>query len=522
MSAFQLLQSNSQTASFGDRQTPSPLSQTKSIEIEIEDDQINPNSKEDFDKLLFASDHMCIEGLSQSLILRSSKQDKIKNAKEIFLYYFHHHKLNDLLIWSFEKEFTNQSIFKNNQFEFESDSLFIVLYTEYVRNFLKDYIILSFKPVVLSLLNKSENKRLSVSTGLQSINLENSEATSNDYRLLKTFFGDLLTKFNDNLINNVEKIPHHFSVFIQSLNASVKSLIKGKDGFSIIFRNLFFNYTLVPILTNTDEILPKRSSIDSITDKYKIDFFINTLSKLYISDRNTIQDRFVFEILPMITNPDPSQDLINYFLEDVDIYDKDDGSENSEETEDEDGLTEDQRQMKQFKSFASLIRDNIMSTLDHLPKRIGDNLMKLVGISTYIFDDYQVYDFLTDKIQLFNEFYNCEMFKSTALLKQKMDQIQILEKQFDALQKELDSIQNTNMELQQKIESLRPFQYVLSSEEKYHRVSFDMYFHKHLESMVQQMNENNEVVQQENDDKSKKIFGLFRKNNKKGKKDGQK
>ncbi|EDR22914.1 hypothetical protein EDI_240720 [Entamoeba dispar SAW760] len=454
----------------------------------------DPKIKEKFDKLLFSNDHVLLEALTQTLIIRSPCEEATKNAHEIMMYYFHHGRMNSLFTWAFEKELCNKGQ-ETNTF-FSPDSLFLQLYHEYAKEFLMNYLLTSLKPSLEELV-KPQSRRISLSSGIQSLSFDDeSQLSKEDYKAFQDFLVRLISQCNDNLSNNCHDLPQHFSQLIQSISAILRShRVNKRDIVKSVFRELFYNYTLSPLITNAEKYIPGACSIDYINNRYRLNFFRTTLENLHSRDCHP-QDNFLFEIMPLISNPDPCNDILSYLLK----------------LPYEEKYQIDTIQCHQdFNTFIVIIKENILTTLDFLPRRIGDDLIDLVGACHFVLDDYQIYRSLMDSINLYNEDYNTQMCKSIAILDHTKNEIKTLEKQFLKLQKSLNKIQNENLEMQTKLELTKPFSIVL--ENKYQKIPFDIYLLKHEESTTLSRKKSDNYSLQ-SDDKTKKGFGLFKRNKK--------
>ncbi|KAL7719066.1 Ras-GAP domain-containing protein [Entamoeba marina] len=458
---------------------------------------IDPEIKSIFDQLLFNSDHVLLEALTQTLVTQSTTFDSIHNTRTILRYYYNHNKLIPLMLWAFEKELTNKAQDAYN-FHFTSNSLFLKFYKEYVHIFLNEYLCKSMKPI-LEKLFRQDSRRLSLTGNKAVFEQEMNFTNTEDYRTILQFLVRLISTFNDNLTLNTSLLPTHFSQLIQSLSAVLKAhRLNKRDVIKTVFRQLFYDYTITPVIINPENILPKMCPRDIVANKYKLEFFKETLEKMHSNDCLT-QDNYLFEIMPLISNPDPSSDIISYLL-----------LPNSFTQQPIDNILCHQY----FNQFIDTIRENILVVIDCLPRRICDTIIQIVNVDQFVLDDYQLYRAFLDSANVFNEDYNVQMSKSAVLFKKKKSELLQAQSQFDKLEQSLESIQQENIELQAKLDSLRSSHSLPPSEERYAFVPFNMYYDKHCNTNLKDKKRSdyqNYVIE----DKSKAHFGIFKRNRKK-------
>ena len=305
---------------------------------------------------------------------------------------------------------------------------FSTIYSHYVQLYLSDYIKTALEPVFTQLITPHA-KRLSISNIL-SVSHDSTDAC--EYEQFLSLMVDVISTFNATLVKNVHLLPDEFAFFIQSIGAILKAHRGCKrDLLTPVFRDLFYNQTILPIFSHPQDFFPAYTNTVYLQNKYILDFFRETILKLHSYDCQP-QDNYLFAILPSIDS-DPTNDILEFLLAPERAQPEHAPPDPVEPPLDE---------------LLNSVRENILSIIDYLPRRICDVILEVTGVQHFVLDDHSLLRSLHEALDLYNEQYNTSMNALVPLYKEKQAELASLLREYHTLAKTLVDLQEENVRLQ--------------------------------------------------------------------------
>ncbi|KAL7719351.1 Ras-GAP domain-containing protein [Entamoeba marina] len=352
-----------------------------------EDSTYSFSEKLEFDDLLFTTDHTLLESFTQTLVKHNSNK-ACSNTNIILRYYFSHARVMELLLWAFEKELTENPP-GTTYFPFQcGSSIFISFYREYSKLFLKQYLNDALSPIITTILDENTVFDISVLQGPNNDTNNDDEPSSVDQSYNQTL--QTLTKLvemtNNNIVNSLALLPQHFSILIQKLVARLE-LYEGKA--IEMFKTLLYQYTIAPVFIDPTIISYQTSNSKLIiANMHKLSFFRETLLETY-GIISTSEHSYIKPSSHKALNT--SMDILTCLTQEVEY------EEVSEST---------QQQSILYKDFNKMIKENIQTIIDYLPRQTANKLLSNISVDSYVLDDYHVYHTVIESINKYCMCYN--------------------------------------------------------------------------------------------------------------------
>ncbi|EMS16927.1 hypothetical protein KM1_093590 [Entamoeba histolytica HM-3:IMSS] len=389
---------------------------------------------ESFNKVLFNQESGAVFAICSNLIYNINDKECIKNA-EILMKYFHAHgRLEELLIWAFNKQIITKD---NKNILFNNDGYFSIFFYVFALKYIPKF----FQSIIHLLYDQQQlidKINVNILNGnCDDYSEENNEKYVNNLMILVKLFhiihdhkSEILNKFSPFFIHLIKIVFKRIDQLVEDKEGLIKN-----DIFNVMVRSIF------NIVSNDIGLFKQIVGIDFYERNSKVLTFISQLITRVVGVKTTDNDILAHQLRGMLNK---EVDIDNLLL-----------SKHIMNSPNDDSCKFIELTPEIIIDLVMLIKTNALPMKKYLNNNISSQIYQSLEFFTSNIDDYYTYENLIHSLNQFVHDYYVQLYISVGQADKIEEQFYEIKEEYDEKFYELEEKKRKNQLLLERLNELK-------------------------------------------------------------------